>query len=280
MLAFAAFLASLTSHVEPTHATVEFRVVRLPAGERLALMRHPTLGLLSKQVVDIQYQMLPTYTAEKSNRVPPHEWAGPVGVEFEQPQAIDGLLDAGGLPGANGGTVPLWLRTAELTGPKLRVGRTPVTRTLTRPVWAVRTDHRGSQRWSPYHVRLDTREVLVSEATFTASVRPVSGGLYEVCLRYSETELPPAKIASPPLAAELAPFYADSPPPLSPVPPFRSHGEVKGAELARLRPGESCMFSAGRRTARDANVSFVTRLEQMMQRGETEEDVVVVVTVR
>lgn len=260
LAAFAALALSLPADT-PTF-TVEFRVMRLPADCGAKVFRADPSGQRDTPIDFARREQVLTGASSQ------HGISG------------DSLQDAGGLPGDDVGTVPLWLRTAELTGPKLRVGRALGTETMTRPEWTAHTEnqqpswHRGS--WQ--HIRFDTREVLTESVTFTASAVPTDGGRIEVCVRYSETELPAAKKP----ASPLAPFYANTPAPRSPIPPFRSSpGVVKGTELALLRPGESLMFSAGRRTIRPVTTPFGSRFEDVSRRYETvEEDVIVIATVR
>ena len=93
--------------------------------------------------------------------------------------------------------------------------------------------------------------------------------------------VPSVTYASPPLASDLTPFYAEAPTPQSLIPPFRSPGLVKGTELAVLRPGESLMFSAGRRTIRPVKNPLGSRIDEVFRRSPTEEeDVIVIATVR
>jgi hypothetical protein len=242
---------ALSLPAEEPKYTVEFRVLRVPAG-RADFLQPDFRGLPGRDARREAAAVLPNGGPRLNDirlSCVPDAWTAP------------------------------WVRTAELTGPELRVGGTPVALTLTRPEWTTRTQNEEPlwhSAWLP--VRIDTRQVLVNDCTFTASAVFSVGGLVQLCVSYSETERPAAKE---PLSPHLAPFYtSDAPAPQPLVPAISERRVVKRAEKATLKPGEPLMIRAGRGDARPARHSLWTRFDDLNRRVAAEEDVIVFATVR
>lgn len=267
----AAFTAAIFAFSPPDPTfTVEFRVLRVPAGrgEHLIQTDPNRSGLYSvfvhwRRVTVLSGDSFPLDLSDDSN-----------------------LIDAGGLPGHDPRHAP-WVRKAELSGPKLRAGRTPMTERMTLPLWDIVT--RNEERISPFacvSTRADSREVLVSHATFTASAVPATDGRIELRVSYAEGELPPAKEPALPLSPDLAPFYATEAPVPQPItstfwlPPVVNRTTNATANAALL-PGQKLVFFVGRCTSRSTQPWLASRADNLCRRQQAiEDDVIVFATVR
>lgn len=301
----AAFTAAVFAFSPPVPTfTVEFRVLRVPAGRGEHLI-HFTDGLgvggssaIRRRQGVIWGEWLPPALVEGSSPVDvggaPHSSRFAPWVRQELNN--DSLIDAGGLPGhdVNPGGFPSHdsryipqTRKAELSGPKLRAGRTPTKTRLTLPLWAVVT---SNEEWtSPFAreaIRTVSQEVLVAHTTFTASAVPTVDGRIELRVSYIEGELPPEKESALPLSPDLAPFYASDAPAPQPIAstfwlPSVVNRTTDATANATLMPGQALVFFVGRSTSRSTQPWLANRALDVFRWWQaTEDDVIVFATVR
>ena len=195
MLALFAALA-LSLPAELPKYTVEFRVLRVPAGLNKALIesefKNDRLFKKWRGTEHRQFQFRPTSTS-----------SDPVNASDDE------LLDAGGLPGQDAVTRTWWDQKAGMSGPTLRVDYAQIAECVERPLWNVVTFNDESR--NPYDwrstARFESREVLVGSTTFTAAGVSVEDGRVELTIKYSESPLPTVKLPTPAMSSHLVPFF-------------------------------------------------------------------------